>query len=230
MSIALNVTVPEPPTQLEESLSMELRARQQCIAEVTEMIHVKPRARSPSSSTAPTSPRPCTKSIGPLASAYAPPRSRRSEIEKTIASAYAPAAKPSKQGTDDLETPSNNLWVGNLASDVTDSELMDLFAQYGALDSVTTYSSRSYDFVFFKRVEDSAAAKESLQGALLCGNPIKIEFARPPKIQESLYVNGGERSSRSRFHLCPSQILDPEVRWWGLLGFGVRGGGKGRGS
>ncbi|KAL6296196.1 hypothetical protein ACE6H2_004338 [Prunus campanulata] len=84
-----------------------------------------------------------TVEIGPLASAYAPPRSRRSEIEKTIASAYAPTAKPSKQGTDDSETPSNNLWVGNLASDVTDFELMDLFAQYGALDSVTTYSSRS---------------------------------------------------------------------------------------
>ncbi|XP_034213943.1 solanesyl diphosphate synthase 3, chloroplastic/mitochondrial isoform X2 [Prunus dulcis] len=40
MSTALNVTVPEPPTQLREALSMELRARQQCIAEVTEMIHV----------------------------------------------------------------------------------------------------------------------------------------------------------------------------------------------
>ncbi|CAB4306895.1 unnamed protein product [Prunus armeniaca] len=40
MSTALNVTVPEPPTQLREALSTELRARQQCIAEVTEMIHV----------------------------------------------------------------------------------------------------------------------------------------------------------------------------------------------
>ncbi|CAL8148109.1 unnamed protein product [Prunus armeniaca] len=40
MSTALNVTVPEPPTQLGEALSTELRARQQCIAEVTEMIHV----------------------------------------------------------------------------------------------------------------------------------------------------------------------------------------------
>ncbi|KAM1883376.1 hypothetical protein ACFX13_004749 [Malus domestica] len=40
MSTALNITVPEPPTQLREALSTELRARQQCIAEVTEMIHV----------------------------------------------------------------------------------------------------------------------------------------------------------------------------------------------
>ena len=40
MSTALNITVPEPPTELQEALSTELRARQQCIAEVTEMIHV----------------------------------------------------------------------------------------------------------------------------------------------------------------------------------------------
>ncbi len=77
------------------------------------------------------------------------------------------------------ETPSNNLWVGNLASDVADSDLMDLFAQYGALDSVTSYSARSYAFVFFKRIEDAKAAKDTLQGADLHGHPIKIEFARP---------------------------------------------------
>lgn len=81
--------------------------------------------------------------------------------------------------SDESETPSNNLWVGNLASDVTDSDLMDLFARYGALDSVTTYSLRSYAFVFFKRIEDAKAAKEALQGVELRGNPVKIEFARP---------------------------------------------------
>ena len=81
--------------------------------------------------------------------------------------------------SDESETPSNNLWVGNLASDVADSDLMDLFAQYGALDSVTSYSSRSYAFVFFKWIEDAKATKDTLQGADLHGHPIKIEFARP---------------------------------------------------
>ncbi|KAL4651710.1 hypothetical protein ACB092_01G180500 [Castanea dentata] len=83
--------------------------------------------------------------------------------------------------SDESETPSNNLWVGNLASDVADSDLMDLFAQYGALDSFTSYSSRSYAFIFFKRIEVAKAAKDTLQGADLHGHPIKIEFARPPR-------------------------------------------------
>ncbi|XP_062012684.1 solanesyl diphosphate synthase 3, chloroplastic/mitochondrial-like isoform X1 [Rosa rugosa] len=46
MSTALNGRIPEtptqhePPTRLEDAFPTELRARQQCIAEVTEMIHV----------------------------------------------------------------------------------------------------------------------------------------------------------------------------------------------
>ena len=77
--------------------------------------------------------------------------------------------------SDESETPSNNLWVGNLASDVADSDLMDLFVQYGALDSITSYSSRSYAFVFFKRIEVAKAAKDTLQDVDLHGHPIKSE-------------------------------------------------------
>ncbi|KAL5543190.1 hypothetical protein UlMin_010900 [Ulmus minor] len=102
----------------------------------------------------------------------------------------APPFKSNKPGGDDFDMPSNNLWVGNLAVDVTDSDLMDLFAQYGALDSVTSYSSRSYAFVFFKRMEDAKAAKDALQGTPLRGNPIKIEFARPAKPCKHLWVGG----------------------------------------
>ncbi|XP_028757184.1 flowering time control protein FPA [Neltuma alba] len=91
---------------------------------------------------------------------------------------------------EDPETPSNNLWVGNLSHEVTESDLMALFAQYGALDSVTSYSSRSYGFVFFKRIDDAKAAKNALQGTLLRGIPMKIEFARPAKPCKQLWVGG----------------------------------------
>lgn len=92
-----------------------------------------------------------------------------------------PTRPPHEIGRDSEEssTPSNNLWVGNLSPDVTDSDLMNLFAQYGALDSVTSYSARSYAFVFFKRVEDAKAAKNALQAFSFRGNSLKIEFARP---------------------------------------------------
>ena len=63
--------------------------------------------------------------------------------------------------------------------DVTDADLMNLFAQFGALDSVTSYSSRSFAFIYFKHMEDAQAAKDALQGFFLRGSSIKIEFARP---------------------------------------------------
>ena len=43
------------------------------------------------------------------------------------------------------------------------------------LDSVTSYSSCSYAFVFFKRIEVAKAAKDTLQGVDLHGQPIKSE-------------------------------------------------------
>ncbi|OMP03936.1 hypothetical protein COLO4_10090 [Corchorus olitorius] len=104
----------------------------------------------------------------------------------------APTMKQQKIGkeSEESDTPSNNLWVGNLSGETVDSDLMELFNKYGALDSVTTYSSRSYAFVYFKRVEDAKAAKEALQGTALHGNPIKIEFARPAKPCKNLWVGG----------------------------------------
>ncbi|XP_011007413.1 PREDICTED: flowering time control protein FPA-like [Populus euphratica] len=85
---------------------------------------------------------------------------------------------------------SNNLWVGNISRDVTESDLMKLFAQYGAIDNVTTYTARSYGFVYFKRAEDAKQAKDALQGTSLRGNQIKIEFARPAKPSRHLWVGG----------------------------------------
>lgn len=40
MSTALNVSISGPPKALGDAVTMELRTRQQSIAEITEMIHV----------------------------------------------------------------------------------------------------------------------------------------------------------------------------------------------
>lgn len=83
-----------------------------------------------------------------------------------------------------------NLWVGNLAADVTDSDLTNLFEKHGAVDSVTCYPARSYAFVNMKRPEDAKRAKDSLQGAVLRGGALKIDFAKPARPCKSLWVSG----------------------------------------
>lgn len=92
------------------------------------------------------------------------------------------------------ETPSNNLWVGNLAPDATDADLTSLFQKYGPLDSVTSYSSRGFGFLYFKNINDAMEAKDALQGSFFHGNPLRIEFAKPAKPCKSLWVAGISKS------------------------------------
>ncbi|XP_022761621.1 flowering time control protein FPA-like isoform X2 [Durio zibethinus] len=124
----------------------------------------------------------------------------------------APPIKQQKLGkeSEECDTPSNNLWVGNLSGETVDSDLMELFNKYGVLDSVATYSSRSFAFVFFKRVEDAKAAKEGLQGATLHGNQIKIEFARPAKPCKNLWVGGISQ-------MISKEELEEEFRKFGKI-------------
>ncbi|XP_059298912.1 flowering time control protein FPA [Lycium ferocissimum] len=89
-----------------------------------------------------------------------------------------------------VETPSNNLWVGNLAPDVTDADLTSLFQKYGPIDSVTSYSSRGFGFLYFKNMNDAKEAKDALQGSFFHGNALRIEFAKPAKPCKSLWVAG----------------------------------------
>ena len=94
-------------------------------------------------------------------------------------------APPSKSGRrrsskerESDETPSLNLWVGDLAPDTVDSDLMAIFGEYGAMDALTSYTPRTYAFVFFRNTEDAKKAKDGLRGSVVRGSAIRIEFAR----------------------------------------------------
>ncbi|KAL8479520.1 hypothetical protein ACS0TY_026425 [Phlomoides rotata] len=93
-----------------------------------------------------------------------------------------------------LNPPSHNLWIGNVSPEVSEAELKSLFEKFGQIDGVTTYSSRNYAFVQFKEVEDARSAKQGLQGLILRGNSLKIEFAKPAKPCKSLWVAGINQS------------------------------------
>nr|GMD59021.1 WAT1-related protein At2g39510-like [Ipomoea batatas] len=80
------------------------------------------------------------------------------------------------------DTVTNNLWVGNLTSDVNEAELTALFEKYGQVDSIIPYSARSYAFLYIRSLEDVKAANNALQGTMLRGNPLKNEFAKPISI------------------------------------------------
>ena len=79
----------------------------------------------------------------------------------------------------------NKLFVGNLAEDVTENDLQDLFAQHGSVNEVNlvldraTRRSRGFAFVTMATDEAALAAKGALQGSNLHGKAIKVDVARP---------------------------------------------------
>ena len=76
------------------------------------------------------------------------------------------------------------LYVGNLAYNVSDDQLRDLFARFGAPDSARvitdrdTGQSKGFGFVEFS---DDAAAKQamSLNGTEFSGRNLTVNEARP---------------------------------------------------
>ncbi|CAM9003386.1 unnamed protein product [Rhodiola kirilowii] len=92
---------------------------------------------------------------------------------------------------EDAETPASNiLWVGYMAADLSEAELMEIFADYGVLDIVISPSTKSYAFAFFMCVEDAKAAMEALHGTSYKGISLKIQFAKPARPCRQLWIGG----------------------------------------
>ena len=90
-----------------------------------------------------------------------------------------PPGKDESNYRDGVEEAYPILWVGNLSVDTLDFDLLSLFSKHGVLDCVMTFSARNFAFLYFKHAADAKTAKDDLQGALVRGNSIRIEFARP---------------------------------------------------
>ncbi|KAH9312397.1 hypothetical protein KI387_027432 [Taxus chinensis] len=93
-----------------------------------------------------------------------------------------------KMEHDALQT-SRNLWVGNVSQHVTETLLAEQFSRFGEVEGITVYSSRNYAFINFRKEEDAVIAKRSLQGLVLGGLALRIEFAKgdshPSSIQHA---------------------------------------------
>ncbi|MCO5573984.1 hypothetical protein L7F22_027762 [Adiantum nelumboides] len=99
-----------------------------------------------------------------------------------------PTLEKSSHRSDEQEAPSRHLWVGNVSTSVTEAELAEQFSRFGDIESVTAYPSRNYAFVNFKSVEDGLYAKKGLQGTVLGGLAIRIEFAKGAKPSKHLWI------------------------------------------
>ena len=79
------------------------------------------------------------------------------------------------------------LYVGNLSYQMTDADLEQTFAAFGAVDSAKiimdreTNRSKGFGFVEFSAKEEAESAIENLNGKEVSGRSIVVNEARPPK-------------------------------------------------
>jgi len=77
------------------------------------------------------------------------------------------------------------LYVGNLGYDVSSSDLQQMFAEHGTVDSATVISDRStgqskgFGFVEMSSDSEAQAAMSALDGKDLGGRAIKVNEAKP---------------------------------------------------
>ncbi len=79
---------------------------------------------------------------------------------------------------------SKKLFIGGLSWGTTDQSMMDAFSAHGQVVSAEvvrdreTGRSKGFGFVEYASEEDAAAAKTALDGQMLDGRKIRVDFAR----------------------------------------------------
>src|SRR5688572_21048631 len=111
------------------------------------------------------------------------------------------------------------LYVGNLSYGVTDSDLQELFGQYGSVTSAQVISdretgrSKGFGFVEMATDDDAASAVNALNGQQHDGRTLTVNEARPKEDR-----GGGGGGGRGGYG------------GGGGGGYGGGGGGGGRGG
>ena len=69
------------------------------------------------------------------------------------------------------------LFVGNLPSDITESEFRDIFVKYGEIGECFLNNQRSFGFIKLDTRLNAENAKQDLDGFMLKGRSIRVRFA-----------------------------------------------------
>lgn len=91
------------------------------------------------------------------------------------------------------------LYVGNLSYGTTESDLRELFGQYGELRSVAviqdreTGRSKGFGFVEFASDDEGKAAMTACDGKEVGGRNLKVNEARPQERSGGGFGGGGNR-------------------------------------
>lgn len=107
-----------------------------------------------------------------------------------------------ERGTEEDRKTTCNIFIGNLPYSYTESDIADMFEQYGRLKRITvpldnrTHNNKGFAFVEFENRRDAEDAYDKYRGCTLGGRAIRIDW----DVGKEKKFNNAERrnSSRSR--------------------------------
>lgn len=97
------------------------------------------------------------------------------------------------------------LYVGNLTYETTEADLREMFAEFGAITSVTlikdreTGTSKGFAFVEMETQEGADQARQKLNNTMMNNRALKIDEARPPGDRSASGNRSFSSSGRSGF-------------------------------
>lgn len=98
-----------------------------------------------------------------------------------------------------------SIYIGNLSYDVTEEDLRQVFAEYGAVKRVSiptdreTNRSRGFGFVEMEKMEDEDQAIEMLDGAEWMGRQLRVNKAKPKEDNGNRRRGGGGGYNRGNY-------------------------------
>ncbi len=98
-----------------------------------------------------------------------------------------------------------SVYVGNLSYDVTQEDLTEVFAEYGAVKRIQlptdreTGRLRGFGFVEMSSDAEESAAIDALDGAEWMGRDLKVNKAKPREERPSSGGNRGNNSFSRRY-------------------------------
>ncbi len=78
----------------------------------------------------------------------------------------------------------SKLYCGNLSYSVTNTQLEELFVQYGEVKSVNIIEGKGFGFVEMGSTDEAEKAKEALNGTDFDGRTMRVDEAQPPRNRE----------------------------------------------
>jgi len=76
-------------------------------------------------------------------------------------------------------TPSPNIWIGNLDSNIPEHEIRAAFERFGPIERVKMLPLKNCAFVNFVELNSALAAKAEMNGYMFFGQPLKVNFGKP---------------------------------------------------